>query len=420
MNMTKSIISIPAALLWAAMVLPSQREVATEVSRPSPATKVVEAAEATFKASAEAAAEGLLEEIEEAAAKVRGGDKSAGDKLKTINALQEEKAAFLESPEELPEHPQLLAAVESYSAQLSDAKLACWDVLEKAADSCIKSGDNGGASAILERRAVLLGGFEPKRVAAEASSSRNKRRATPEKAAVQPFVAVNIDALKEHRPRYCKGVPGLWKDLDKAVQAADENDRVDFRQALQSAITRTEKRPARDRGSVNSRDDILLVLKTMRDGKWDLRRVRIHRRDHRDENSKAPELQGLPGVDYDPLASFVVGSRWIAEHSNNAKTRHWKVRERDGRSLVIEHPSIQGRGTVVFELLAQPDCRILVKKAWHDGTRMRIRSRRHKGEGIVGRDFLRFDFNAELKRPDRKAWQDWGPSAVDLRLAGSK
>lgn len=110
---------------------------------------------------------------------------------------------------------------------------------------------------------------------------------------IPPHVANNIDALRNHRPRY---VVDLKPELDAVITAAARGDRKRFRQAVDRAIeaTRASKKKGETPGCPNCREDIILVLETIREGKWDLRSLRIHERDHR----KNAWLTGLPGVKY--------------------------------------------------------------------------------------------------------------------------
>ncbi|MGE3171573.1 MAG: family 16 glycoside hydrolase [Planctomycetota bacterium] len=134
--------------------------------------------------------------------------------------------------------------------------------------------------------------------------------------------AENVRALREHRPKVCDG---MRAELDAVVQAAGEGNSRAYRSALAAALAAAaakESEVRSDKGGRNAVGDIVAVLEAMQKGKWDLRELPIHRRNHLHENGVKPELRGLPGLVYS------------AEDARRAVVYHgdWRI---DGDELVV-------------------------------------------------------------------------------------
>lgn len=124
---------------------------------------------------------------------------------------------------------------------------------------------------------------------------------------IPPHVAENIRAFKAHRPNFSAGESGTW--LDAIVQAANQKDYPRFKAALETAIRNAQQLQPKSAGIPNVREDLLAVLGAIARGQWDLRSLPIHRQNHLHEKGRGPELIGLPGVNYGPVAAPTVAAQ---------------------------------------------------------------------------------------------------------------
>ena len=202
-----------------------------------------------------------------------------------------------------------------------------------------------------------------------------------------PRVATNVAALLLHRPTYIRKLSGLRDLLGEMIRHAAKRDQAGYRRSLAKAIKITEAMSPQGRSAINSREDVLAVLRAMQSGNGDLRNLPIHRRDYREEDSDAPELVGLPNACYMDAAA---PKRRGKKRRGDDQSRFWQVGTRvKGTRGADVHVSING--TVTESSRSQLVVKVLERWRTKQGRNIRAphiwvfkRKRKHAKAGAIG------------------------------------
>ena len=191
------------------------------------------------------------------------------------SALLEGQIKSFKEQQTCPTNRGLLKASEKYHDSIQEAAELCFKAHTDAAQAFDKHGRLDKAATIQEARNDLL--------------VTSPHWLPP----IPLYVDVNIEALLAHRPKFG---PIFDKEFKSIIRASKGKDRLRFRREINAAIEAVvaSRKAGEPAGYPNCRADTVLVLETIKAGRWDLSKIKIYYRNH----TKRRMHDGLPGVKY--------------------------------------------------------------------------------------------------------------------------